>query len=96
MQRSPIWDRGRLECSRLLIWARKGNKGSIPFGPTRRMMKRNYTRFEVTYKSKKDGKQRKTQISADSKVQAALFLKATLASEVLRVVPLHAGYVPMV
>ena len=52
-------------------------------------MKEDYTRFEVTYKSKKDGKQRKTQISAESKIQAALILKATLASEVLRVVPMR-------
>jgi len=49
---------------------------------------KDYTRFKVTYLAKSDGKRRVTEISADTKVQAALFLKETIAKEVLKVTPI--------
>ena len=52
------------------------------------MANNDSVRFRVTYIAKKDDKRRVTEISAGNKVQAALKLKATLAKEVLRVVPI--------
>jgi hypothetical protein len=49
----------------------------------------DYTRYRVIYKAKKDGKQRETEITASSKVSAALRIKATLAKEVLKVIPIR-------
>lgn len=53
------------------------------------LMDYDYTRYRVIYKAKKDGKQRETEITASSKVSAALRIKATLAKEVLKVIPIR-------
>jgi len=52
-------------------------------------MKRNWTRFAVKYKSKKDKKIRHTQVTADGKLDAARILVSTLAEKVYSAEPMR-------